>query len=49
MISNAISLLIAIPLLGAVVSFFAGTKAKFVALIASLDTSGPIPANVHGV
>lgn len=36
MISNAISLLIAIPLLGAVISFFAGSKAKFVALIASL-------------
>jgi NADH-quinone oxidoreductase subunit M len=36
MISNAISLMIAIPLLGAAVSFFAGSKAKFVALIASL-------------
>ena len=36
MISNAISLMIAIPLLGAVISFFAGSKAKFVALIASL-------------
>ncbi|MDM7935193.1 MAG: proton-conducting transporter membrane subunit, partial [Methanothrix sp.] len=36
MISNAISLMIAIPLLGAVVSLFAGSRAKFVALIASL-------------
>jgi len=35
MISNAISLMIAIPLIGAVISFFAGSKAKFVALIAS--------------
>lgn len=35
MISNAISLMILLPLLGAVVSFFAGTRAKFVALIAS--------------
>ncbi|MDQ1313496.1 MAG: dehydrogenase subunit, partial [Euryarchaeota archaeon] len=36
MISNALSLMILIPLLGAIVSFFVGTKAKFVALIASL-------------
>ena len=36
MIANAISMMIAIPLLGAVLSFFAGTKAKFVALLASL-------------
>ena len=36
MISNALSLMIAIPLLGAVISFFAGSKAKFVALLASL-------------
>ena len=36
MISNALSLMILIPLLGAAVSFFAGTRAKLVALIASL-------------
>ena len=36
MISNALSLMILLPLLGAIVSFFVGTKAKFVALIASL-------------
>ena len=36
MISNALSLMIAIPLLGALISFFAGSKAKFVALLASL-------------
>ena len=36
MISNAISLMIIIPLIGALVSFFAGAKAKFVALIAGL-------------
>ena len=36
MISNALSLMIALPLLGAVISFFAGSKAKFVALLASL-------------
>ncbi len=38
MISNAITLMIVIPLLGAMISFFAGSKAKFVALIASLIT-----------
>jgi proton-translocating NADH-quinone oxidoreductase chain M len=36
MIANAISMMILVPLLGAVISFFAGSKAKFVALIASL-------------
>ena len=38
MISNAITWMIFIPLLGAAISFFAGSKAKFVALIASLIT-----------
>jgi NADH-quinone oxidoreductase subunit M len=36
MISNAISLMIAIPLIGAILTFFTGSKAKFVALAASL-------------
>ena len=36
MISNVLSLMIAIPLIGAAISFFAGGKAKFVALLASL-------------
>ena len=49
MISNALSLMIAIPLLGAVISFFAGSKAKFVALLASLAPLYPVPANVYGV
>ncbi len=36
MISNAISIMIAVPLIAAVLTFFVGSKAKFVALAASL-------------
>jgi NADH-quinone oxidoreductase subunit M len=36
MISNAITLMIAVPLIGAILTFFMGSKAKFVALVASL-------------
>ena len=36
MISNAISIMIAIPLIGAILTFFVGSKAKFVALAASI-------------
>jgi F420H2 dehydrogenase subunit M len=36
MISNAITLMIAIPLIGAILTFFTGSKAKYVALVASL-------------
>jgi NADH-quinone oxidoreductase subunit M len=38
MIANALSVMIAVPLIGAVISLFAGSKAKFVALITSLIT-----------